>query len=72
MERINQMLVTLYLTVTGAWEDFKESERGDTNFVSMLLIIGIVVVLAIAFLALAKDVVMEKVAKNVTDFLNGL
>ena len=72
MERINQMLVTLYLTVTGAWEDFKESERGDTNFVSMLLIIGIVVVLAIAFLALAKDVVMEKVAKNVTDFLNSL
>lgn len=72
MERINQMLVTLYLTVTGAWEDFKESERGDTNFVSMLLIIGIVVVLAIAFLALTKDVVMEKVTRKVTDFLNGL
>ncbi len=71
MERINQMLVTLYLTVTGAWEDFKESERGDTNFVSMLLIIGIVVVLAIAFLTLGTNV-MKTVTKKVTDFLNSL
>lgn len=71
MERINQMLVTLYLTVTGAWEDFKESERGDTNFVSMLLIIGIVVVLAIAFLSLGTSV-MDTVTKKVTDFLGTL
>lgn len=72
MERINQMLVTLYLTVTGAWEDFKESERGDTNFVSMLLIIGIIVVLAGLFLTLTRDNIMDKVSRKVTDFLNGL
>ena len=71
MERINQMLVTLYLTVTGTWEDFKESERGDTNFVSMLLIIGIVVVLAGLFLTLGRGV-MDTVTQKVTDFLNGL
>lgn len=71
MERINQMLVTLYLTVTGAWEDFKESERGDTNFVSILLILAIVIILAIAFYNLG-DQVMNKATDKVTTFLNDL
>lgn len=71
MERLNQMMITMYLAVTGAWEDFKQSERGDTNFVSMLLIIGIVVVLAGAFLILGNGV-MDAVSEKVETFLNSL
>ena len=33
--------------------EFKNSERGDTNFISIILIVAIVVVLAAAFMALA-------------------
>ena len=71
MKKINQWMIGLYVLVSGAWEEFKSSERGDTNFVSMLLIIGIVVVLAGAFLILGKNV-MATVQKKVTDFLNSL
>ena len=69
MERINQMLVRLYLTVTGAWEDFKESERGDTNFVSMLIIIAIVVAIAGVFLALVTNDIIPAVGEKVRNFI---
>lgn len=52
-------------------QNFLNSERGDTNFVSMLLIIGIVVVLAGLFLTLGKDV-MESITGKVTEFIASL
>lgn len=55
--------------MTGAWEDFKESERGDTNFVSMLIIIAIVVVIAGAFLALVKTDIIPAVQRKVVNFI---
>lgn len=53
-------------------QNFAVNETGDTNFVSMLIIIGIVVVLAAGFLALANGVVLPQISKKVTDFINGL
>ncbi len=68
MGKIDEMLIGMKVRAYCALEEFKNSERGDTNFVSMLIIIGIVVVLAGAFLALGKDV-MTGVTKSVTDFI---
>ncbi|MCD8086237.1 MAG: hypothetical protein LUF28_07945 [Clostridiales bacterium] len=71
MKQLNQMMLGLYLAVTNGWNEFKSSDRGDTNFVSILLIIAIVVVLAGLFLTLGKTV-METVSGYVTNFLDGL
>jgi len=71
MKKINEMLTKLQIKAYCALSNFKNSERGDTNFVSMLIIIGIVVVLAGLFLTLGKDVV-SSISQKVKDFINGL
>lgn len=71
MKKINEMLTKLQIKAYCALSNFKNSERGDTNFVSMLIIIGIVVVLAGLFLTLGKDVVLS-ISQKVKDFINGL
>ena len=71
MRKMDKMLVALQTKVYNTFEEFKGSERGDTNFVSMLLIIGIVVVLAGLFLTLGESV-MTSITTKVNDFINGL
>jgi len=71
METIKNCLNGIYVMLVCAACDLRDSERGDTNFVSMLLIIGIVVVLAGLFLTLARGA-MTTVQGLVTDFLNSL
>ena len=71
MNRIDGMITRLYMKMCAAVKTFKESERGDTNFVSMLLIIGIVVVLAGLFLTLGKGV-MSSITQKVMDFIKNL
>lgn len=71
MKKINEMLTKLQIKAYCALSNFKNSERGDTNFVSILIIIGIVVVLAGLFLTLGKDV-MTSISQKVKDFINGL
>ncbi len=71
MDKLNEIYLRVFLYVSGVIRDFKESERGDTNFISMLLIIAIVVVLAGAFLKFG-DSIMDTVTKQVDAFLNGL
>ena len=71
MDRLNEMYLRVILCVSGIIQDFKESERGDTNFISMLLIIAIVVVLAGAFMTLGKDL-LDTVAQKIREFLESL
>ena len=71
MDRLNEMYLRVILCVSGIIQDFKESERGDTNFISMLLIIAIIVVLAGAFMTLGKDV-MDTVAEKIRIFFESL
>ena len=71
MSKINEMLIRLQFRTNCVLEKFKKSERGDTNFVSMLLIIGIVVVLAGLFLTLGKNV-MTAIEGKVTQFITNL
>lgn len=49
----------------------KEDETGDTNFVSMMLIIGVVVVLAGLFLTMGTTI-MQTITQMIIDFLNRL
>lgn len=71
MKKIQDMMTKMQIKAFCAVQNFKNSERGDTNFVSMLIIIGIVVVLAGLFLTLGKDV-MTSIGQKVKDFINGL
>ena len=71
MQKIKDMLLKWQVKAMCAVSNFKDSERGDTNFISMLIIIGIVVVLAGLFLTLGKGV-MSSISKKVTDFINSL
>ena len=71
MSKIDAFLTKLQCKAFSAFSELKNSERGDTNFVSMLLIIGIVVVLAGLFLILGKGV-MASISQKINDFINGL
>lgn len=71
MKKINELFLMMYVKAVIAVEDFKNSERGDTNFVSMLLIIGIVVVLAGLFLTLGKGV-MNSITTKINEFIKKL
>ncbi len=72
MKLLDTMVIKLQNKVHFFLEDLKESERGDTNFVSMLLIIGIVVVLAGAFLTIAKTNILTPIKLKITNFINSL
>ena len=52
-------------------ERIRTEEDGDTNFISMLLIIAIVVVLAGSFLTLGKGV-MTSIQTLISDFFDNL
>lgn len=71
MKKIQDMMTKMQIKAFCAVQNFKNSECGDTNFVSMLIIIGIVVVLAGLFLTLGKDV-MTSISQKVKDFISGL
>lgn len=71
MKKLNELMVMLYVAVATKLTEFKEREEGDTNFVSMLLIIGIVVVLAGLFLTLGRGVV-TRISQKVTQFISSL
>ena len=71
MKKIDAMLTKMQIKACNAIDSFKKSERGDTNFVSMLLIIGIIVVLAGLFLTLGKEV-MTSISTKVKAFIASL
>lgn len=71
MNKLDDMLLALRVKAECAWNRFMDSERGDTNFVSMLLIIGIVVVIAGLFLTFGRGV-MTTISGKVTQFISKL
>lgn len=71
MKKIQDMMAKAQFKVFCAVQNFKNSERGDTNFISMLIIIGIVVVLAGLFLTMGKNV-MTSISLKIKEFIDGL
>lgn len=71
MAKLDALMLKLYCKMVCAVEDTRTSEDGDTNFISIMVILGIVVVLAGLFMTLGKDVIKE-VETIIKDFLKGL
>ena len=71
MTGIDRLILLVQLKITGAIRDFLTDENGDTNFVSMIIIIGIVIALAAAFLTLGKGL-MDDIFARVKDWLDTL
>lgn len=71
MKKLNSMTTKLYVRAKCAWRCFLYDEQGDTNFISILIILAIVIILAGLFLTIGDDV-MKKVADKVNDFFSDL
>lgn len=67
MKKIDKLFISAQTKI----RNFLTAEEGDTNFVSMLLIIGIVVVLAGLFLTLGRGI-MDTIIAKVQEFLGSL
>lgn len=65
VEKMNSIMIKAKLKV----DSFLNDEKGDTNFISILVILGIVLALAAVFLAF-KDQVITWVDTNIGDFFS--
>lgn len=65
MERIDAMLLKAKLKV----DSFLHDEKGDTNFISIMVLLGIALALAGVFLTF-KDQVLGWVDENIGDFFS--
>jgi len=65
MNKLNSLMIKAKLKA----DSFLNDEKGDTNFISILVILGIVLALAAVFLAF-KDKVISWVDTNIGDFFS--
>lgn len=65
VDKMNAMLIKARIKTAAFFKD----ERGDTNFISILVILGIALALAAVFLAF-KDQVISWVDTNIGDFFS--
>ena len=61
----------IQMKAVSAFTKFMRSERGDTNFISIIIIVAIVIALASIFWMLAKNG-MSTISSKFTKFINGL
>lgn len=65
VEKMNMLMIKAMIKVYALIDD----ERGDTNFISILVLLGIALALATVFLGF-KDQVLEWVDTNIGSFFN--
>ena len=68
LAKVRETIIVNAMRAKLAMNDFKESERGDTNFISILIILGIVVILAGVFIGF-KDQIIGKVEEFMGTFM---
>ena len=61
------MLNRMYIKAMCRLQEMLDNEQGDTNFISVLIILGIVVVLAGVFMGF-KDTIVEQVNALMANF----
>ncbi len=69
MRALDELAVKYYLKAMAAVDKYMSEERGDTNFISILIVLGIVVVLAGVFMTFGKDI-KEAVETATSTFLS--
>ena len=69
MKKLTNKVNSLLIKAKCKADMFLHNEKGDTNFISILVILGIVLALAAVFLAF-KDQVLEWVDTNIGDFFS--
>lgn len=69
MNIIDKTLINVKVRLQKGVHDFVTTEDGDTNFVSMLIIIAVVVVMAGAFLGVVKNSLLPELDKTVKNFI---
>ncbi|HAX66221.1 MAG TPA: hypothetical protein DCY04_03090 [Eubacterium sp.] len=69
MNIIDKTLINVKVRLQKGLHDFVTTEDGDTNFVSMLIIIAVVVVMAGAFLGIVKNSLLPTLDKTVKNFI---
>ncbi len=65
--KVKETIIANAMRTKLAVNDFMESERGDTNFISILIILGIVILLAGVFIGF-KDQIVEMVQGIIDNF----
>ncbi|ERL22534.1 hypothetical protein HMPREF1986_00503 [Oribacterium sp. oral taxon 078 str. F0263] len=71
MDRLNDLLLAGKIRAEHGLDAFLSEERGDTNFISMLIIIAIAVFLGGLFKAMGQNI-LDTVQNKVAQFVNGL
>lgn len=69
--KVNSALLSAELKTRKAVSDIVKNERGDTNFISIAIILVIVLAVAIAFIAF-KDKLMPKFEQKTDELLGKL
>lgn len=67
MNKIEKALVTGYCRIHKCISDITHNEKGDTNFISILIILGVVIILSGIFIGF-KDQIVQKVTEEVGKF----
>ena len=67
--KINERLNALLVPAKIKWDAFKNNEKGDTNFISILVLLGIALALAGVFLVF-KNQIIDWVDTNIGSFFS--
>lgn len=68
-DKINQKLTQLYCKIATDIYCAKNSEQGDTNFISIIIVLGIVIVIAGIFVSF-KDDILGSAEDAINDYSN--
>lgn len=67
MNKIEKALVGVYCKMQKGFNNLMQDEKGDTNFISIIIILGIVIIVAGVFMGF-KDQIVNMVQEKVNNF----
>lgn len=68
ISKVNELMVSAWVKVCYAMKKMKD-ERGDTNLISIIIVLGIVLALVVVFRGYISTII-EKIKNSVTNFNN--